>query len=463
MNTIPELVAIADPVGSVIGGSYRLKRVIGEGGMGTVYEAMHVRLDKRFAVKLMAPELACDDVALARFQREAAIASHLGHPHLVTVVDYGTSDTGEPYLVMDYLDGEDLHHRMRREGRLPLATTVAITRQVASALAAVHGQGVVHRDLKPANVFLVRVPDEADFVKVLDFGVSKIKAAHTRLTNSAHVLGTPEYMSPEQATGMLDEIDHRADQWSLACMAWEMLCGRPPFAGEGLVGVLYQVVNADPPPMDLGAADLPPAVETVLRRALAKRMEDRYPSIKEFARAFELAAFNYHRTITLLPVTGIPIGHALDAAVVPAAMKPSVYDLTAKIVCKVRAHGFKRLRLAALCGLVVLAGSLLLAWPRKPPQVAPTSPVVAPAAKAVVVAPTLAAGPAVVAARPPVPVQEPTSNPAKAVTLEDSPKAAKKPSPSAKVSGQGRARAAVRRSHSAFANPHQRHPIVDVL
>ena len=171
------------------------------------------------------------------------MTSQLGHPHLVNVIDFGSSDAGQPYLVMEFLNGEDLDHRIRRVGRLPLEIAVGITRQVASGLAAAHSQGIVHRDLKPANVYLVHVPGEPDFVKVLDFGVSKIKAARTKLTRATAVIGTPDYMSPEQATGMVDEIDHHVDQWALACIAWEMLAGRAPFAADDMGALFYQVIN----------------------------------------------------------------------------------------------------------------------------------------------------------------------------------------------------------------------------
>ena len=290
-------------VGSVLGGAYRITRLIGEGGMGSVYEAIQLRLDKRVAVKLMARELATNEEALARFHREAGVASTLGHPHLVNVIDFGTSAAGEPYLVMEYLDGEDLDHRIRRVQRLALGPAVEITKQVAAALAAAHAQGIVHRDLKPANVYLVDVPGEADFVKVLDFGVSKIKAARTKLTRATSLLGTPEYMSPEQATGMVDEIDHRSDQWALGCIAWEMLSGRAPFVADDPSALFYQVINLDPQPLAPRVPDLPPGVEEALRRALAKRPSDRFASIKEFARAFEAAALGHLIDVTPTPVT----------------------------------------------------------------------------------------------------------------------------------------------------------------
>jgi serine/threonine-protein kinase len=258
--------------------------------MGAVYEAVQLRLNKRVAIKLMARDLAANREALARFHREAEITSHLGHPHLVTVIDFGQAESGEPYLVMEYLEGEDLDHRLRRVGRLPIETTVHVVRQVASALNAAHDQGVVHRDLKPGNVFLVQIPGEPDFVKVLDFGISKMKAARTQLTSASAVMGTPNYMSPEQATGMVDDIDHHADQWALACIAWEMLLGRCPFVADETAALLYQIINLDPHPLAPRVPGLAPAVETALRRALRKKPADRFPSLREFSGAFEAAA-----------------------------------------------------------------------------------------------------------------------------------------------------------------------------
>jgi serine/threonine-protein kinase len=289
-------------VGKVLEGAYRLTRLIGQGGMGAVYEAVQLRLNKRVAVKLMSRGLATSGEALARFHREAEITSHLGHPHLVNVVDFGTAETGEPYLVMEYLEGEDLDHRIRRVGRMPVPAAVHITRQVASALAAAHAQDIVHRDLKPANVFLMQVAGEPDFVKVLDFGISKMKAARTKLTRKLTVMGTPNYMAPEQAMGRVDEIDHRADQWSLACIAWEMLSGQGPFVADDSVAVLYQVIHMDPEPLVNRVPNLRPEVESVLRRGLSKRQTDRFPSIREFSRAFEAAALGHCAEVTPPPV-----------------------------------------------------------------------------------------------------------------------------------------------------------------
>jgi serine/threonine-protein kinase len=344
-------------VGLVLGGAYELVGRIGEGGMGAVYEAHHLRLHKRVAVKLMSRALARHPDALARFHREARIASRLGHPNLVNVLDFGMSEEGEPYLVMEHLEGEDLERRVRRAGSVPLANAVQIARQVASALAVVHSKGIVHRDLKPANIFLVQVPGEPDFVKVLDFGVSKIKAARTKLTDASTVLGTPAYMSPEQASGSGEDIDHRADQWALACIVWEMLSGRTPFTADHADAIFYQLIHLAPPPLSKYVPDLPAAVESVILRALSKNAADRYPSVRDFARALEMAALDNCSEFTPMPFSPAQIAARSDADPV-TEMRPALATST-EIGSNVsaarswaRRHG-PRLK-AALAGMATL-------------------------------------------------------------------------------------------------------------
>jgi serine/threonine-protein kinase len=274
-------------IGTVFEGAYRIEGILGEGGMGAVYAATHLRLAKRVAVKVMARELASNTDALARFHREAVVTGGLGHPHIVQVFDFSTTPTGEPFLVMEFLEGEDLDHRLRRAGRLPAAQVVHIVKQVASALAATHAKTIVHRDLKPANIYLLEVAGETDFVKVLDFGISKVRAATTKLTQATSVMGTPNYMSPEQAMGRVDEIDERTDQWALACIAWECLSGAGPFVGENVPSILFQVVHEPPSALVAKVAGLRPQVEEVLLHALAKDKNDRFASVSDFALALE--------------------------------------------------------------------------------------------------------------------------------------------------------------------------------
>jgi len=311
-------------VGTVLGGAYRITRLIGQGGMGAVYEGVQLRLERRVAVKLMARELSANPEAIARFRREAEVTSQLGHPHIVQVFDFGSAPTGEPYLVMEYLEGEDLEKRIARVGRMSAPAASHIIRQVASALSATHAKGIVHRDLKPANVFLLSVEGETDFVKVVDFGISKVRAAGTKLTAALAVMGTPNYMAPEQAEGRIDEIDHRTDQWALACIAYELLAGRPPFIGENVASLLYQVIHQAPSPLASMNPGLPGQVEDVLRRALSKTQVGRFSTMTEFSRAFEGAASGK----ALPPSAAVPAAVAGTAPAPAAPANPGIAPAT---------------------------------------------------------------------------------------------------------------------------------------
>jgi eukaryotic-like serine/threonine-protein kinase len=304
--TIPESPDLL-PVGTVLDGLYRLTRLLGQGGMGAIYEASHTGAGKLVAVKVMHRELAAYPEALARFRREAKVTSELTHPHVVSLFGFGVAPTGQPYLVMELLEGEDLQTRLARVGPLPLETVVQIVSQVAAALTEAHVAGIVHRDLKPDNVFLVRVPEGGVFAKVVDFGVSKLlKTSATKLTAARAVFGTPEFMAPEQAEGRQDAIDHRSDQWSLACLAWFAATGCLPFSGPNVNAILDQVISATPTPRGPRAPQIPAEVDTVLRRALSRRRSDRYRTIGAFARAFDAAASPARRDAA--PARRTPLG-----------------------------------------------------------------------------------------------------------------------------------------------------------
>jgi eukaryotic-like serine/threonine-protein kinase len=279
------------PTGTVLDGTYRLTRLLGQGAMGTVYEGHHTSAGKRLAVKVMHRELLAYPELAMRFRREAKVTSELTHPNIVSVFGFGTTPAGQPYLVMELLDGEDLQTRLERVGALPVETVVQIVTQVASGLAAAHAAGVVHRDLKTDNVFLVHAPDGGVLAKVVDFGLSKVlKTSATKLTVARAVFGTPEFMAPEQAEGRQDAIDHRSDQWSLACLAWFAWTACLPFTGPDVNAILNQVMSAVPTPPGPSAPRIPPQVDKVLRRALSKDRAERFPTIRSFARAFEAAA-----------------------------------------------------------------------------------------------------------------------------------------------------------------------------
>ncbi|HMJ12143.1 MAG TPA: serine/threonine-protein kinase, partial [Polyangiaceae bacterium] len=205
-------------VGRTLGGTYRIVESLDSGGMGVVFAAEHVRLHRRVAVKVLAQHLAADGSALARFHREADIISRLVHPHIVQILDFDTTEDGSPYIVMEMLEGESLSQHLMQHGRMELVECVRVAAQVASALASIHAAGIVHRDLKPANIYLVNVSGDRSFVKLLDFGISK-HGPSSGLTGEFDILGTPDYMAPEQAMGRTALVDARADQFSLAAIS----------------------------------------------------------------------------------------------------------------------------------------------------------------------------------------------------------------------------------------------------
>src|SRR5262245_1440806 len=275
-------------IGIVLQGTYRIVRPLAEGGCGEIYLAAHTRLPGRFAVKLLHRSLVRDNDALSRFRQEAEITSSLRHPHIVQVFDFNVTDAGVPYLVMELLEGKSLAQRIASVGALDPAAAVDIVEQIASALHAAHARGIVHRDLKPENIMLLAGAGVADFVKVLDFGISQA-SWRPRLTGGERVAGTPQYMSPEQACGLREQIDHRSDQFSLAAIAYTLLTGQEPFRGENAIAVLYEVVHTEPVLPSQIIPALSPEIDAVVMRGLAKEQADRYPNVLEFASALRAA------------------------------------------------------------------------------------------------------------------------------------------------------------------------------
>ncbi|HEX3697166.1 MAG TPA: protein kinase [Polyangia bacterium] len=272
--------------GTLLAETYKIVRLIGTGGMGEVYEASHTRLTGRYAVKVLHHHWAGDPRAIVRFGREAQITSGLRHPNIVAIIDFDYTPAGAPYLVMEFIDGVELAAVIAAEAPLQPARVVRIVDQIASALTAVHARNIVHRDLKPQNIFLVpgeRPGDER--VKLVDFGISKVRAASVALTGERAVLGTPQYMAPEQAQAA-GEVDGRADQFALAAIVYEMLTGRMAFPGDRVEIVVYRISHEEPRP--LGPA-WGPGLASVIMRALAKNPAQRYPSTDDFAAALRAA------------------------------------------------------------------------------------------------------------------------------------------------------------------------------
>jgi serine/threonine-protein kinase len=277
-------------VGHTLADRYQVQKLLGDGGMGSVYLAEHVTLRKRVAIKVLHQELCRDQTQVDRFLQEARAASMIGHENIVDIVDFGPVPGGSVFFAMEFLEGEDLAELLVREGRLPWARARGLILQVLRALSAAHDKGIIHRDLKPANCFLVKRSDGRDFVKVLDFGIAKVTGTEDGgggLTRTGAVFGTAKYMAPEQACG--ETADNRTDVYAAAICLYEFMTGTVPYDGDNFMRVLSQHLTEPltPPTTKAPDADISPAVEAIIVKALSKRREDRYQSMDEFAAAVE--------------------------------------------------------------------------------------------------------------------------------------------------------------------------------
>ncbi|MFH0900287.1 MAG: bifunctional serine/threonine-protein kinase/formylglycine-generating enzyme family protein [Pseudomonadota bacterium] len=320
-----------DQRATITPGNYRIVAKLGEGGMGVVYLAEHAVIGRRVAIKLLHPELSCNTEMVGRFFNEARATSIIEHPGLISTFDFGHHPNGSAFLAMELLQGESLAVRRARE-RVPHSFAVAVVRQIASAVGAAHQAGVVHRDLKPDNVFLVPAEEvPCGFrVKVLDFGIAKLvgKGADPLMrTSTGLLMGTPAYMAPEQCRGA-GKVDHRADIYSLGCILYEMMCGRPPFSYEGPGEIISAHLTEAPLSPRSFDPTIPPELEAVIVRALAKPPEERQQTMRELieeldAAAGSVAGSEHLRTpVAGVPVVGTPAVAAL-APPVPVAETPA--------------------------------------------------------------------------------------------------------------------------------------------
>jgi serine/threonine-protein kinase len=269
-------------VGRILGDRYRVLSRLGEGGMGTVYLCEHAVLSRRYAVKVLRPNLTDPELA-ERFRNEAIAASRIGGDNVVDVLDFGAEDDGALYYVMEALEGRSLGTLIAEEGPLEILRALELLEQICGALAAAHARGVVHRDVKPDNVFVVLRPDGTEQVKVIDFGVSQVapQDGRERITRAGAIMGTPEYMAPEQASG--DPVDHRADVYALGVLAYELLTGTLPIVALTPVATLVAHQTRTPEAPSRRRKTVPPEVDALVLRALAKRPEDRPPTMEAFA------------------------------------------------------------------------------------------------------------------------------------------------------------------------------------
>jgi eukaryotic-like serine/threonine-protein kinase len=275
--------------GDLIAGKYRVEDEIGSGGMGVVVSARHVTMGNRLAIKVLKLHDEKDPTgAIARFVREARAAARIQSDHVVRVIDVAALPDGTPYMVMEYLEGEDLRAVLERRGQLPTEEAVGYVLQACEGLAEAHASGVVHRDLKPSNLFLAKKSNGTSVIKILDFGISKIlpRGGEAGITTTGALMGSPLYMAPEQMRST-KEVDARADVWSLGLILYELLSGRCPFEGDSIPEVCLSVMGADPVPITRFRPDVAGDLQAILVKCLAKDRKDRYEGMGTLARALE--------------------------------------------------------------------------------------------------------------------------------------------------------------------------------
>lgn len=281
-----------------VGGKYRVVELLGEGGMGAVFRAEHIDMGKNVALKLLHEQFVMDADMVERFKREARAPCKVGHDNIIEIHDIGKDETGALFMVMEMLDGVPLDRMIRPEG-MDVRLALHLMLQVLSALHAAHDIGILHRDMKPDNVFVTTVAGQENFVKVLDFGIAKMLVGEDRqsLTQTGAVVGTPHYMSPEQATGG-DTIDHRTDLYACGVMLYEMLSGKRPFEAPSFPSLMYKILGEDAPALDDSAPALPPGLADVVHRAMARDVTQRYESAAAFSEA--LVPYADQRSVSLV-------------------------------------------------------------------------------------------------------------------------------------------------------------------
>jgi eukaryotic-like serine/threonine-protein kinase len=323
-----------DPrIGTVIADRYRLIEKLGEGGAGSVYKGVHEALRKPVAIKLLGRAARHDPESVARFQREAVAAANLKHPAIAEATDSGQLPDGTLFLVMEHVDGRSLRRVLVEDGRLPPARALGLIRQIGAAVAFAHQSYVVHRDLKPENVIVFDRGEERDLVKVIDFGIARMRSSFgggpSGLTQLGTVVGTLEYMSPEQAMGQ--PVDARADQYAIGIIAFEMLTGEPPYAAEDAASLVYQHVGAPIPAATERAPELPPSVDAVLTKMLGKLPDERFDTLQEAIAALA-SALEGQPVVAPASVAEPPVSVARTAVspAPPPASVAQVHGITAK-------------------------------------------------------------------------------------------------------------------------------------
>ena len=378
--------------GQILAGKYRVERVLGVGGMGLVVAARHLQLDERVALKFMLWEMLTNAEAVARFAREARAAVRIKSEHVARVSDVGVLESGAPYMVMEYLDGGDLSAWLKQHGQLTVEQTVEFVLQASEAIAEAHALGIVHRDLKPANLFVIRRPDGALSIKVLDFGISKVTGLHSSapdfdMTKTSAVMGSPNYMSPEQMHSVKD-VDARSDIWALGVILYELLAGVTPFAADAFPELVLKIATKPPTPLRDRAPNVPLGLERVVLKCLEKDPGRRYATIGELAVA--LVEFGPRRSkLSVERIAGVLKAAGMSAsalALPPSSDSTTPANAGTAAAWGQTAPGSARSKRALLAGAAVLgvgvlasAGYAMLGRTPQPAVSASAAPVIAAA------------------------------------------------------------------------------------
>jgi eukaryotic-like serine/threonine-protein kinase len=438
-------------VGEVLAGTYRILTLIKKGGMGVVYEAENVRLpDVRYAVKVLhstwSPDMQERANLFARFQREAEIIARLRHPNIVSVLDFNQTATGDPFLVMELLHGEDLQKKLKREQRLAPEEMLGLLRQIGGALQLAHDRGVIHRDIKPSNIFLSESGEGPVQAKLLDFGISKSLDSSRPMkmitVEQQVVIGTAAFMAPEQARGTILEVDHTSDIFSLATIVYRALTGEQPFTGPSDSDVRYSVCFHEPPTLSDAIPGLPARMNAVLRRAHAKNKADRYQRVDQFVKELVEAYDDTCADVALPPydpfeITGPRAPAPVESFESTGPHLPAQPYSESEVTEEVRR---KPWILVSVCAVVAAAGLVLMfLFARRPAAPKAAAPVKPDATRPVAAAPDAAraapdtAARAARTARTAVPDAGPAARPAPAVATRPAPvvrlKTAERPRP----------------------------------
>jgi serine/threonine-protein kinase len=447
--------------GDVLAGKFRIERVLGRGGMGVVVAATHLQLDERVALKFLLPEALENGEAVARFAREARAAVKIKSEHVARVSDVGTLESGSPYMVMEYLQGQDLADYVRDHGAMRVPDAIEFVLQACEALAEAHALGIVHRDLKPANLFVTARADGSPCIKVLDFGISKFTlpgSSNLDMTRTRALMGSPLYMSPEQMSSSRG-VDARSDLWAIGVILYEILSGHVPFEAETMPQLCGLILEGSPRSLRMTRPDVPEAVEACVLRCLAKDRVARFANVAEFARA--LAPFgppsatrSAERIARVLKTPGaVPLSDSGRAAV-------SATDNALALTAQSKSSGFRAVWFGALPVVGLLIGSGALLALRSPavsaervdlPQQSDARPLASSTPRAEV-GPALAAPP--LAAAPPSPVAQPAASASVSPSAGPTPALRATKSPTSKsISASAKAKTADDKSSSAAPTP----------